>query len=177
MTTRFLLAAVAATASFAVACGGGEEETASPANAMEKNRKAMLDYARCMREHGIDMPDPKFEGGRVTMRAGGGPGKTMDADKMRTAEKACAKYQEAIEAPEMSDEDKAEMKAAALANAKCMREHGVPDFPDPQFDEKGGARIKISKALDPESPTFQKAMKACEKTMPMMGSTAAEGGE
>ena len=30
-----------------------------------KNRKAMLDYARCMRENGVDMPDPKFEGGRV----------------------------------------------------------------------------------------------------------------
>jgi hypothetical protein len=176
MTTRFLLAAVAATASFVVACGGGEEETASPANARDKNRQAMLDYARCMRENGVDMPDPKFEGGRVTMRAGG-PGQKINEDEMRAAEKACAKYQDAIEAPDLSDEDKAEMKAAALANAKCMRENGVPDFPDPQFDEKGGARIKIDKSLDPESPTFQKAMKACEKTMPMMGATSAEGGE
>ena len=26
----------------------------------------MLDFARCMRENGVDMPDPQFEGGRVT---------------------------------------------------------------------------------------------------------------
>jgi hypothetical protein len=69
----------------------------------------------------------------------------------------------------MSDEDKAEFKQAALEHARCMRENGVPDFPDPQFDEKGGARIQIGKGLEPESATFQQAQKACEKTMPRPG--------
>lgn len=177
MTTRLLLAAIAATASLVVACGGEEKPTtSSPASAADKNRQALLDYARCMRENGIDMPDPQFEGGRVTMRAGG-PGQKMNPDDMRKAEKACAKYQDAIEPPEMSDEDKAEMKEAALANAKCMRENGVPDFPDPTFDENGGAQIRMRGNIDPESPKFQKAMKACEDTMPKLGSTAADGGE
>jgi hypothetical protein len=36
-------------------------------------RERALEHARCMREHGIDMPDPTFgEGGRVEMRLGGG---------------------------------------------------------------------------------------------------------
>ena len=36
-------------------------------------RERALEHARCMREHGIDMPDPTFgEGGRVTMRLEGG---------------------------------------------------------------------------------------------------------
>jgi hypothetical protein len=36
-------------------------------------RERALEYARCMRKNGIDMPDPTFgEGGRVTMRLEGG---------------------------------------------------------------------------------------------------------
>src|SRR5262245_19335389 len=31
---------------------------------------AVLKYTKCMRDHGVDMPDPKFDGGRVMM---GGP--------------------------------------------------------------------------------------------------------
>ncbi|RKQ91441.1 hypothetical protein C8N24_1263 [Solirubrobacter pauli] len=174
MTSRLLLAALAATASFVVACGGDEKPTSqSPAGGADKNQQALLDYARCMRENGIDMPDPKFEGGRVTMRAGGGPGSGTTPEQMRKAQQACAKYQEAIKPPELDDEERAEMKQAALANARCMREHGVPDFPDPTFDSSGGAQIRITKELDPENPSFQKAMKACAKTMP--GALAAGG--
>ena len=44
--------------------GGGRAP--SPAE-QAKVQNAMLDYARCMRAHGVDMPDPKFSG------AGGGP--------------------------------------------------------------------------------------------------------
>jgi hypothetical protein len=36
-------------------------------------RERALEHARCMREHGVDMPDPTFgEGGRVQMRLDGG---------------------------------------------------------------------------------------------------------
>ena len=167
MTTRLLIAAVAVTASFVVACGADEKPTSGAANGADSSRQAMLDFAACMRENGIDMPDPKFEGGKVT-QAIGGPGKRINPDDLRKAQKACAKYQEAIKPPEMSDEESAEMKQAALANARCMREHGVPDFPDPIFDSSGGAQIRITKELNPESPAFQKAIKACEKTMPQI---------
>ena len=65
MKTRLILAAVAATASLA-ACGSDSPDPASAGNDQAKMRKALLDYSRCMRENGIDMPDPKFEGNRVT---------------------------------------------------------------------------------------------------------------
>jgi hypothetical protein len=161
MTRRLALAAAA----LSLLAGCGAEKQAPSEPAADKNKQALLDYAKCMRENGIDMPDPQFDGGRVTMRAGG-PGQKMDPDKMRVAEQACAKYQEAIEPPEMSDEDRAEFKKAALENARCMRENGVPDFPDPSFDENGGAQMRITKELSPDSAAFQKAAKACEKTMP-----------
>ena len=167
-----LLVALAATL-FLVACGA-EEDPSKPASTQTqeaKNRKAMLDLARCMRENGVDMPDPEFSGGRVTQRMKGG-----NPDKMRAAEKACEKYRSQIKAPEMSASDKEDFKKAALANARCMREHGI-DFPDPVFDPNGGARVKIDKRLNPEGAKFQAAQKACEKTMPDGPSTSTAGDE
>ena len=93
----------------------------------------MLALAACMRKNGVDMPDPKFEGGHVSMRAGG---PDTNPDTMRTAEKACAKYRNALKPPTMSDAQKEEFKKAALANARCMRDHGI-DFPDPTFGKDG----------------------------------------
>lgn len=170
MTRRILLAAAV---TVVAGCGGGERETPTEP-AADKNRQAMLDFARCMRKNGIDMPDPKFDGGRVTM-AIGGPGQKIDPSKMDAAQKACAKYQEAIKGPELSEEDSAEFKEQALENARCMRANGVEDFPDPTFDENGGASLRITKELNPESATFQKAQKACEKTMPGASRTENEG--
>jgi hypothetical protein len=122
-------------------------------------KQSMLDFSRCMRENGIDMPDPKFEGNRVTMQAGG-PDKPTDPAKMKAAEKACAKYRDAVKPPEQSPEKAEEFKKGALANARCMREHGI-DMPDPTFDENGGARMELKKGINPQSAKFQKAQQAC----------------
>ena len=57
----------------------------------EELKEDMLAFAQCMRQHGIDMPDPEFgEGGKVKMRIGGpgGPGE-MDQPAVEAAQKAC----------------------------------------------------------------------------------------
>ena len=47
--------------------------------------------------------------------------------------------------------------------SRCMRTHGVPNFPDPQFENGPAvARLRIGGAgIDPSSPAFQAAPKAC----------------
>ena len=175
MKTRLLLVACAATVSLA-ACGGSEDpaSTSGATGKEAENRKAMLNFARCMRENGIDMPDPQFNGGRVTMRAGG-PGKGGDPQKMQAAEKACAKYREAVKPPELSEEQRSEFKKQALAHSRCMREQGI-DMPDPTFDENGGVQMRLPQGIYPESEKFQKAQEACRDTMPQGPSTTAAGG-
>ena len=167
MRTRLLVAAVAATASLA-ACGGGETPTGSGADGREAaNRKALLDFARCMRSNGVNMPDPQFEaGGRVTQRMGA---KDLDPAVMRKADKACAKYRESIKAPEISDADKEKFRKAALEHSRCMREQGI-DMPDPQFDEDGGAQIRIGRGsgINPDDPKFKQAQEACRDKMPKL---------
>ena len=173
MKTRLLVAAVVAAASLA-ACGADDPQPAST-NDQAKMRKSLLDFSRCMRENGIDMPDPKFEGNRVTMRAGG-PGDKTDPAKMRAAEKACAKYRDAVKPPEMSEEQQAEFTTGAVANARCMREHGI-DMPDPTFDSYGGARMEIGRGMNPESAKFKKAQEACREVGGMGTTDVQEGGE
>ena len=52
-------------------------------------REQMLDFAECMRDHGVDFPDPVFDAdGGVTMSAGG-PMEDMDPDAMNEASEAC----------------------------------------------------------------------------------------
>jgi hypothetical protein len=169
MTTRVLLAAVAATASL-VACGGEDPQPASSTpDRQAQNRKAMLDYARCMRENGIDMPDPQFEGGggRVFQR---GPDENVDRAKLRKADQACQKYIQAIKPPELSEEDRAKFQKQAVEHARCMREHGI-DIPDPQFDEDGGIQLRLPQGTGINDPKLREAQEACRDTMPGFGRT------
>ena len=180
MKTRLLLAACAATVSLA-ACGGGEEPASPPAPPGPKeaeNRKAMLDFARCMRENGVDMPDPQFEGGRVTMKMGGKPGE-IDPAKMQAAEKACAKYREAIKPPEMSDEEQRRSSRSRRWRTRAACARTASTCPTRRSTRTAARRCGSGKGLNPESAKFQKAQEACRDTSPMGPgkTTAGEGGE
>ena len=174
-TLRTVAVAALALAALALAaCGGDDPAPASsgaggrPKGPDAQTKKAMLDFARCMREHGINMPDPKFdEGGRggVVIQEGG---RGTTPEQQRAAEQACAKYQKAIKPPPISAEQQEKFRKAALANAKCMRDHGI-DMPDPQFGENGAVQQRIGGNIKPTDPKFQAAMKACNRTGGMIG--------
>jgi hypothetical protein len=182
MTTRTIVAALAATASLAVAACGADNGPTSAAGSRHgpdaATKKALLQFAQCMREHGVDMPDPNFSGGRVTMQQ---TDRNVDPQTMKAAQRACQKYQDEIKPPPMSAAEREQFKRKALANAQCMRGHGITNFPDPTFDANGGAQLELGKAsgIDPNDPKFQAAQRACEKTSGIGGgpSTTSVGGE
>ena len=107
---------------------------------------AALAFAKCMREHGVDVPDPVIQdtgaggGGGIAIQVGGGSdGSTpFDPTAMDEANTACQPIMEnaagSFDPP--SPEEQEKMKEQALAFAKCMREHGI-DMPDPQFGDNG----------------------------------------
>lgn len=53
---------------------------------------------------------------------------------------------------------------APLRFARCMRSHGVPRFPDP--GSGGGISLSRSLGIDPLSPAFQSAQRACQRAVP-----------
>jgi hypothetical protein len=63
--------------------------------------------------------------------------------------------------------------AMALAYSKCMRGHGIKDFPDPTIKSNGngssvglGLRGGKNSDLNPQDPAFQAASRACRKFQP-----------
>ena len=56
--------------------------------------------------------------------------------------------------------------AASLAYSRCMRSHGVADFPDPtQVD--GGIQVSGSApGIDPQSSLFMSAQRSCKHLLP-----------
>jgi hypothetical protein len=86
---------------------------------------------------------------------GGKPGE----EKLKAAESKCRRLMpNGGKPPKPNPEQLAKMRN----ESKCMRENGVPAFPDPD-PETGGIQIKGEKggALDPDSPAFKKAQKKC----------------
>jgi hypothetical protein len=160
MRIHILIAALLSALALA-ACG--DDPSTNGDSASNQMEDAALKYARCMRENGVDMPDPKpgQRGIRLSQPEG------VSQSTMRKADRACRKYLEAVKPPEMSEAQQKEFREGALANARCMREHGI-DFPDPTFGANGEASIHIRRGsgIDPESAKFKAAEKACESTLP-----------
>jgi hypothetical protein len=145
-----------------VASAGGATTTtaANTPAAQHDPLQAGLAFAKCMREHGVDVPDPKpGQGGLV--RIAPGASTNPDDPKVRAAETACRPLLGAGGTGAGPDDPKA--RAAMLDFAKCMRANGVENFPDPTGN--GDIAIGGSNGVDPSSPAFQKAQRACQSKL------------
>jgi hypothetical protein len=62
--------------------------------------------------------------------------------------------------------------ASFLSFSKCMRAHGVSNFPDP--NPGGGVKIAVGpdSGLDPQAPAFQSARQSCKHLLPGGGPPA-----
>jgi hypothetical protein len=139
-------------------CGAGNSGTGADASLDPED--ARLAYARCMRENGVDIPDPKpGTNGMVQLAPGTGPGVGVDGETFESARKACAKYAEDMGGPGAAGFGEAD-KERLLQFARCMREHGV-DVPDPDLDEDGGIAVEVPRGgVDAD---FDAAHKGCQK--------------
>jgi hypothetical protein len=59
---------------------------------------------------------------------------------------------------------------SALSFSRCMRAHGVSNFPDPTSG--GGIELAPSSGVNPQSPAFQTAQRSCQKLLPLRGAPA-----
>jgi hypothetical protein len=165
------------------ACGSGGD-SATAADAAERE-EAALEFAECMREHGVDMPDPQVgqDGGGVAFgfqkgKGGTTSGANPNAPATKKALSACeGKLGPMGEPPSAEEQEK--FKEQALAFAECMRENGV-DMPDPQFGAEGKVTQRIggpgSSGPKPNSPAFQQAQEACQSKAPGGGKAMMFGG-
>jgi hypothetical protein len=135
----------------------------------------ILKYAECMRAHGVrNFPDPTQAGNGVSLSVSGSVGSGLDPNspQFQSAQRAC---QSLLPQGGAGGPTSAQARQQALAFSQCMRSHGVPNFPDPQFNgNRVGIRISPGTGLDPSSPTFQQAQQACQGKLPGGGPTSAK---
>ncbi|MCT6778306.1 hypothetical protein LXH09_16890 [Streptomyces sp. CS7] len=147
-----LAAALALTATACSGDGGGTKGGGSASDSKKTKEDQALEHRKCLREQGLDIPEPKpGENGMGVTIDGGSMGK----EKMEKAFKACEDKAVGGGPKEMTQAE----KDKAVAYARCMRQNGF-DMPDPKFD--GGA-MQAAPALKPKDmKKFEKANKACE---------------
>ena len=148
-----MAAALAATALLAAACGGGGSAAAA---ARPGTYEKALAFARCMRAHGEPAwPDPASNGTFKTAVE-------LSSPQARSAHGACM-YLLPASGGHISAAQLQKDASEALKQAECMRAHGITNFPDPVMLPNGGSYVRFGKSsgVDPSSPQFQAAQKAC----------------
>lgn len=171
MSTRWRLVALAGLFTLVTACGTPANDAGDGvASISDKNSPSsskpddggddydkILAYAKCMREHGIDMKDPEPPSGGGG--GGGGIGISVDGadgkEKVDKANEACKHLMPNGGEPEKPS---AEQLDEARKTAKCLREHGI-DVKDPTAEDPGLNLGSGDGANDPDK--VDKAMKAC----------------
>lgn len=140
-------ALVLAGAASACSGGGSAKSGAAVSSPATSASATWADYARCMRVHGIDMPDPQ-PGGQISL----GAQAKSDPAKLTTAMAACrSRLPGGKGAVPLSGDD----RQRQLQEAKCLRDHGI-QVQDPQ----PGQQLTISGHADPA--TLQAAVAACK---------------
>ena len=122
-----------------------------------------LAFARCMRDQGVDVPDPDPD---ARFGSGGQNPGNVDLDDPKF-QKALRECQDLLPGGSPSDRTfDAKAQELILKLAKCMRQEGV-EFPDPQFDANGqpvgGGNIRAKILSDPK---FREALRKCRKFVP-----------
>jgi hypothetical protein len=168
------LLATAGVAISLAACGGGGGQ----ANAQQTFQDAALKFAQCMRQHGVDVPDPQTGGGGIQIQAGQN-GIDPQSQTFKDAQSACQHFmQDAVPADQRPNP--AEMQDQLLKLAQCMREHGI-DMADPKVNSDGSIEFggpagsgSGSNMPDRGDPAFKAAQEACQKETGIGG---PDGGE
>jgi hypothetical protein len=151
---------------------GSKQPTATThAGGSHDDRQAALNFARCMRQHGIDLPDPQFSGDNIVQRL---PTRTeQNSPKFKAAQPACRQY---LPNGGQPSPPTAQERQQAVAFARCMRQHGI-DVPDPKITADGIEYQFPERVRD--DPRLKAAERACHQygaLPPVMSGGPQSGG-
>src|SRR6266508_5486898 len=153
-TWLWLLAALLTVVLAACARGGGRKGGTTPTRVdpVEAGRL----YAQCMRDNGLpDFPDPgpdgRFELDHDKFKE--------DDPKFRAALEKCRDLAPGGEHQNTGDPAYLEQ----MRNfSQCMRDNGLPDFPDPDAD----GRLRGLRHEQQDTPQYRAASEACQDKLP-----------
>jgi hypothetical protein len=164
MTTLAVPAMVLSLTLGLTGCGGAADRGANNASDQQagggSDQDKELKFAKCMRDNGVDMPDPQ-------------PGTGRGAEAAQAAnpafEKAYEKCRALLPNGGQPAALTAEERASQMKFAKCMRDNGVSEYPDPPADPN---QPQVAVLPDRSDPAFTAKLSRMEKAAEKCGAPA-----
>ncbi|MGH2870835.1 MAG: hypothetical protein ACRDL5_00015, partial [Solirubrobacteraceae bacterium] len=151
------------------AAGGG---AATPSTGPGNENATALEFSRCMRANGVpNFPDPQ-PGAGFLFRSGE---VNLASPAVKAAQAKCRRLlpNGGPPGPGATTHPSAQTLAKLVRIASCMRQHRVPQFPDPrtsvptkltgidQITDFDGAILLFPETLDLQAPAYREALTAC----------------
>jgi hypothetical protein len=138
----------------------GDSGAATTTTGGQQAAAAVLrEFVRCARANGMpNLPDLRLDSnGQVSIPEG-------TPEPPKSVERACRSIWERLPASASGDQERPPADIQALLRyARCMREHGMADFPDPAAD----GRFPLPASLrGGKTPSFLRASQACRQLNP-----------
>jgi hypothetical protein len=155
--------ALAVAGLLAAGCSSGPAPAASHvtgAGGAGSNTKIV--YISCLQTHGVHLPDPVAGGNGGAAAAHNGGGVNQNSPQFRRAQRACRAFLPKGAGPGIITTQE---QVDYLRAARCMRAHGVPEFPDPVF-AGGGVHFPQPPGVNIHSPQVQRAVATCRRLIP-----------
>ena len=151
-------------APLAAACSSGSSNPSTPSgggtsSSGSTQQQKALDYASCMRSHGItNFPDPNKQGSFV-----GELGHlNASSPQYKKADQSCESL--LPNGGQTTPAQSQKLEGYALQYAECMRSHGVTNYPDPTVMSNGSVSVGAP-GIDTSSPQYQSANQACKSDL------------
>jgi hypothetical protein len=169
--TAAAILAATALALLAAACGGSPSSAGSGGSSNaggSANSQIGIDYARCMRSHGVPKyPDP----GSSNESASGLPKVSLQQLEVSSSQYQAAQSDCAHLLPnggQLTQTQSQKDLNAMLRYARCMRSHGMPNWPDPTYDSTAGWGFNLVHVhgFDPNSTQTENKMNECNRMLP-----------
>lgn len=162
------------------ACGGAaprsSEQAGKEASSEQKAEADTAAFARCLREHGVNAETPHTGNGRAAPVRIHVSGAGNENPALQTAQTKCRKFQPDA-GPLSGPPPDAQTLDKLVMIARCMRAHGISEFPDPttarpslsslspgkyrEITNYDGAILLFPRTIDMEAPAYRRDLAAC----------------
>jgi len=167
-TASLALPAAAYTSGPSSTVAGGSSHARRSVLSQSTNTQKALAYSRCMRAHGVSrFPDP-ISSGVIPKVSVGQLG--VGSSRFQAAQRACQNLLPTGTDDQFSPGEVQQLLIGMLRFSRCMRSHGVPNWPDPSTDSEGRPIFPLPAAgisrQQARSPRVTHAGDECQHLLP-----------
>lgn len=160
------LVVAAAFSMLAAGCGGGgggspdvatvASSTTTATTTRQNDLSTMVAFSQCMRSHGVpNFPDPQhFAGGNVKLTI-------HNLSPSQSAMTACGHLLPTNGGSQETARQRQTQLADELSFARCMRSHGVTNFPDPTAQGELTVAMVEAQGIDVRSTAVLRVVREC----------------